>query len=285
MAYDDIEQSVDQGEPVTLFEFLYGDTMGDAYRYAATLSPNTDTIVAAGMQWAPFQIRHGDITNSGNLDRAKLKVSMSIRAEIAELFKVAPPSRPVRLRIWRGHVADGDYRMIWSGRVLDAEWDGPEVTFSAEPLATSLRRIGLRRFYQYGCSHVLYGPECKASRAANTGAGRVVGSNDLRHVDVQIERTPIPLVAGHLIGGVLRLTLADGREALRTITSAQETGSNRFSIHLISALVGISSGLAVDVSRGCEHNFQTCRDRFRNTPNFGGCPNIPTKNPFTANSF
>lgn len=285
MSYDAIENSIDRGEPVNLFEFIYGDGQGDVYRYAS-FAALTETVTFAGKTWEPAPIRHGDITNTGGLDRSNVDISMPVTLEIVKMFRVAPPSRPVQVRIWRGHPFDDDFKLIWSGRALGPKWEDNEVTFAAEPVSTSLLRIGLRRFYQYGCPHVLYGPMCKADRAAHTAKGVVDSTPSTILVAVDLQAPLNDVGAGTLVGGVFRLTLPDGRRSLRSIIAASPGAvAGRYVLRLMTVMPELADGMPVEVSMGCAHNFQVCRDRFNNTPNYGGFPNIPTKNPFQSSQF
>lgn len=284
MSYNAIEKSIDLGAPVTLFEFIYGQTSGDAYRYATTI----DAVSVAGRYWSPHNLTHSDIVATGKLDRAELTVAARPDIEVAGLFLSSPPSQPVMLNIWRGHsIEEGagwdEFIRIWVGRVLSAQWQGPEVEFKCEPVATSAKRIGLRRHYQYGCPHVLYGRACGVSELANTSQVTITA------VDSQIDLRVTPSGNGpainpaQLAGGIFTLQLPDGREAKRTIVSATAI-SGGYAIRLMSALPSAVVGAWAAVARGCAHNFEACRS-FNNTSNYGGCPNIPTKDPFRTNTF
>lgn len=284
MSYNGIENSVDLGAPVTLFEFIYGQTSGDAFRYATVL----EEVTLAGRTWMPHNLKHTDIVSSGKLDRSELTVTARPDIDVAELFKSAPPSQPVLLNIWRGHAlttAEGwdDFIRVWVGRVLTCQWAGPDVNFKCEPVATSAKRVGLRRYYQYGCPHVLYGRACGVSEQANTSGIRVVSVINQLQLYVTSVGTGPAINPAQLTGGIFTLKLPDGREAKRTIVSAA-ADSNGILLKLMSALPGAAAGALGAVARGCQHTFEACKT-FNNTSNYGGCPNIPTKDPFRANTF
>lgn len=283
MSYNRIENSIDLGAPVTLFEFIYGQTAGDAYRYATVL----EEVTLAGRTWQPHNLTHSDIVSSGKLDRAELTVTGRPDIEAADLFRSAPPSQPVQLNIWRGHAltdVEGwdEFVRVWVGRVLSCQWSGPEVNFKCEPVATSAKRVGLRRHYQYGCPHVLYGRACGVSELANTAQIRIAS------VGTQIDTvvtvlSGAPLTAAQLIGGIFTLKRPDGQEVRRTIVSAVDRPGG-FDIRLMSSLPELAVGAYGAVARGCAHTFEACKS-FNNTSNYGGCPNIPTKDPYRSNTF
>ena len=284
MSYSAIENSIDLGSPVTLFEFIYGPVEGDAYRYSTTV----DAVTLAGRAWQPHNIRHSDITSAGSLDRAEVVITARADIEVAKLFIAAPPSQPVVVNIWRGHAltnVDGwdEFKRIWTGRVLNTGWLESDVELKCEPIATSARRVGLRRNFQYGCPHVLYGPACAVSELANSAQVQVLSVTNPATLVVQMGSPPPGVGAATLLGGVLKLVLPSGRQVLRSITGAAvvETGVQ---LSLMSGIPELRSGLTGSVARGCRHTFEDCKT-FNNTSNFGGCPNIPTKDAFRTNTF
>lgn len=284
MSYSAIEASVDLGQPTTLFEFIYGTTLGDAFRYATTL----EEVSLAGRSWSPQNLTHSEISNAGTLDKAELTVKARSDIEVAQLFIAAPPSQQVVLNIWRGHgltLADGwdDFVRVWTGRVLSAQWEEADVEFKCEPVATSAKRVGLRRHYQYGCPHVLYGRACGVSEIANTAAGRIVSLNNGTDLLVNLLTFHVGITPAQLIGGVFTLQLQDGRRVLRSIVSAAMEGAS-FRLRLMSAVPNMAPGMLIYAARGCLHTFEACAT-FSNTSNYGGCPNIPTKDPFRTNTF
>lgn len=287
MSYNAIENSVDLGSPVTLFEFIYGPTAGDAYRYATTL----EDVSLAGRTWSPHNLKHSDIVATGKLDKAELTVTARPDIDVAALFLSSPPSQPVMLNIWRGHALTtqegwDEFMRIWVGRVLSCKWtnDTASVEFKCEPVATSARRIGLRRHYQYGCPHVLYGRACGVSEQANTSGIRVMTVANQVEFYVAYTGTGPSINSANLAGGIFTLKLPDGREARRTIVSARVDPSLGVYIRLMSSLPALAVGALGSVARGCAHTFEACKT-FNNTSNYGGCPNIPTKDPFRSNTF
>lgn len=282
MAYEEIEASVDEGSPINLFEFRYGDDGEDVLRYTT----NDSDVVAAGRVWTAYNIKHGTIVVAGSLDRAELPVTVPSDFPLANLFLISPPSRQVLLNIWRGHATeDGfdDFVRIWTGRILTPTWSQSELELSCEPVATSLKRVGLRRYYQYGCSHVLYGRICRVDKPTYTATGIITKVVSPQTVEVQLNTQPAGFLHTRLVGGTFRYDPASGLRALRSMTGAALiTGGVRIS--LMSAIVGMKVGTEFSMSYGCKHNWEAC-EQFNNTPNYGGFINIPTKNPYRTNTF
>lgn len=284
MSYDLIENSVDLGSPVTLFEFIYGQTQGDAFRYSTTNEP----VTLAGRAWSPQNLKHSEISSSGTLDKAGVTVTARSDIEVAKLFLAAPPSQQVVLSIWRGHaltLQDGwdDFQRIWIGRVLSAEWGEADVEFKCEPVATSAKRVGLRRFYQYGCNHVLYGRACGVSELAYTAECNVIQVINNRTPVVSLHNYPAEVTVPRLVGGIMKLLLPDGRTVMRSVVAAKSVYGG-VQLSLMSAIPELSVGMYGTVARGCKHTFEDCKTFF-NTVNYGGCPNIPKVDAFRTNTF
>lgn len=287
MSYDSIEKSVDGNRTRTFFEFVYGEGRGDVLRYVASnevlITGSLAPVIAINRSWESRAMKHGKISSSGSLDKSNLEVTCDVDNEVVDLLRVAPPSQPVILTIYKGHLGSNEFKRRWSGRVLSVKLDGPEAVFSCEPVSTSTRRVGLRRNYQYGCPHVLYGRACGMSRAANSMDGTVLTvTSTVELIFARAARTQNILPA-ELVGGVLTLELASGRQVKRSITDAV-TVSTGIKIRLLSVMPELAVGLLTSVTRGCAHNWEACK-AFGNTGNYGGTPNVPTKNPFAGNSF
>lgn len=261
------ERSKRGGRPVNLFRFRYGPWDSDVYAY----TDHEAAIVHQGITYAPVPIERGAFSSSGSLDKQSLEIAMAGDSEVAELFRVYPPPQVVALTIFQGHVTDpeNEYLAIWVGRVLTCAWRETEVALQCEPARTQLRRVGLRRHYQYMCPHVLYGSQCRASEAAATQQARVAGVSG-RFLTLE----SAPANPDHFVGGIVRWRDAVERVNARAILAVAGE---------VLTLGGIPQelavGAAVEVLYGCGHTLEACRDVHDNVANFGGHPYIPTKNP------
>jgi hypothetical protein len=276
------EESREAGNPVQLFKFIYGTEVGQHYAY----TDHTEELIVDGITYSPVPIQRSGIESNGTLDKSAIRINADIGTELAEIFRVYPPAYVVTLVIAQGHVGDVDeeFVVIWAGRVIAANRNKSELVLSAEPVSTSLRRPGLRRHYQYGCPHQLYGPKCQANKAAATVSSTVDS----------IAGATVTLDAGwegafspaKFLGGMLEWTTDEGSIDRRTIL--------RVSGDTLS-LSGIPQGLAatdaVDVVLGCNHKAYAedggdCQPLHDNIVNYGGFRWIPTKNPIgTFNNY
>lgn len=282
MAYDEFTESVEDGEPIQLFLFRYGSQPGEYYGY----TDHDEELTVSSIVYSPVSIDRDEIESDGTLDRANLKVTTEIGTEVAELFRVYPPSSVVTLVIAEGHVGDPDEQFLvtWAGRIVSAERRESELVMTGELVSTSMRRPGLRRHYQIGCMHELYGPICQADKPSKTVAATVAS----------ISGAIVTLTGGwngafaaeKFLGGLFEWPTPGGSTNRRTIL--------RVSGNALS-LSGITHDLAatdsVDVVLGCNHKPYAegggdCQPLHDNILNYGGCFWIPLKNPIgTYNNY
>ncbi len=277
---DIIETSDALGEPLDLYRFTYG---GGASQVTLAYCDSDFEVVHAGVSYTPVYIERGAVNASGSLDKSELEVEVSEDSDVADLFRVYPPGDVVGLTIFRCHY-DADVndvttpQAIWIGRVLACARDGYTATLRCEPAVTSLRRVGLRRHYQYMCPHVLYGPHCRVIQADHTT------DSTCSAVDPRTASVPGD-IGDQYKGGLLAWTPTGMPQERRTILDVTyDGGTGRSVLTLAGNPVNLSAGDPVTLSKGCRHNIADCRDVFDNAPNFGGMPYIPKKNPHGTTS-
>lgn len=282
MTFGTIETSRYKGRPTNLFYVRYGEAPNSYFAYTDAENP----ILHEGVTYTPLTIMRGKINVTGTMDKQAMEVRCSLNVPMAELFRVYPPSRVVNLIIRQGHLSDPDSQFLvaWTGRIVSAKRVENELVMTCEPVSTSMKRIGLRRHYQYSCPHVLYGEWCRANKAAATRSVVVSAINSL---EVTLEpgwdseeRQP------KYLGGLVEWTNSANDRESRTILRVLD---NR-RLLLSGYLRDLNAGDTVNVVLGCNHacyfnedrslNEETdCHFLHNNIHNFGGCPFIPKKNP------
>lgn len=271
MAFANTEASRDAGEPIELYFFKYG-TGANAYH---AYTDAEEEIIYDGVTYKPIPIDRGNITASGTLDKQKIEIRMPKTEALAEKFRVWPPSAPITFILRQGHYGDTEFLVVATGRVLSCAREGFTARFACEPIQTAMRRSGLRQNWQYGCPHVLYGPLCKASKAA------------ARHdvVIASVDRTAISVVPGvingateyRFINGIVEWNGNDNRES-RMILEIPQPGL----YVLAGSTAGLVVGMQAEMYFGCAHDMTHCR-LHNNILNYGGDPWIPFKNPVGVN--
>lgn len=260
-----------KGRPYELYRFVFGPRSEDRALYT---DAETE-ILFNGEIYSPVPIDRDSTASSGTLDKTALAVRMPQTLQIPQLYRIYPPGYTVALTIFRGESLDPDAQRtaVWVGRVVSVAYEGLQATVQCEPIVTAFRRTGLRRNYQYMCPHILYGPQCKANKAA-ASTSAVVSSATGRSVVL----STVLANANLYLGGMLEWTDSSGTYQARTILSVGSTsGGTTFT--LTGLATGLLPGAAVTPVRGCRHVLSSCVNEHNNGPNYGGYPWIPLKNP------
>lgn len=275
MTVNQYEQSRSRGQPVNLYLFTYGQLPNAYYGYTDAEQPIThDSKI-----YRPIPIDRDKLTSSGTLDKSAFKIRLPKGLAISELFRVYPPSQVVTMVLRQGHISDvlPEYLVAWSGRVVSGSVKGNETEFTCEPIATSMRRSGLRRNYQYGCPHALYGNQCRAVKGTAKVISSVVSAASYK---VTLPNSWFaPFAEANFIGGLAEWTNnVSGEKEIRTILKISGT-----TIDLGGIVRGLTAGDSIDLFKGCSRTMAGCNTH-NNINNFGGQPWIPTKNPIVGPS-
>lgn len=265
MTYIANEVSTHGGEPVELYEFTRGFN-----RYGYT--SNTKDILFISTIFTAVPMSRSSIESSGELGRAGLKVTMPRDTAFILDYLVSPPSEVTTLNIYRKHRGspDAEAVIIWSGRILNITWEDSTVELECEPVFTSIKRLGLRRQYSRGCSHVLYGKKCGINYTAYRYTDTVIGLSGNSVTVAGIDVNP----DGFFAGGYAEWEY-QGRLEKKMILS--QTGATIVLSGVPLGLVGLAQ---ISVYPGCNHTLATCTSKFANNLNYGGFAWIPSKNPF-----
>lgn len=276
MSFSDLEESRALGRPAYLALVRYGTNPEAFYAYTTSEYP----VVFDGVTYAPAPLRIPNRTSSGELDKTTLEVEVPRDLAVAELFRVTPPSFVVALTIRQGHIDGTEFPAVWVGRILGSVREGSVAKLLCEPSSTSLKRVALRRNYMYSCPHVLYGPQCRANKAAATISAPVEALTGSR-ITLPVG-WDTPERAPKYLGGVIEWD-GDAGPVVRGVVGLSD---DRI-LQLSGSTQELEVGMTVRVSLGCSHNFELvggqpvsdCQDLHNNILNFGGHPFIPTDNP------
>lgn len=249
-------------------------------RYGTAYLAMTDSdrpITFGGRIYMPVAIKHGDIVASGNLDNATLEVSTHRRTDLAKLFDGYPPTTIITLDIMKLNRDDPDQQAmrVWFGEVKSVKLEKSDAKFSCEPIATRLMSPGIRRHFQIGCSHALYGSKCKVVKAnylqmatVSTIVGRritLVGGWNTRN-----------FAANMFLNGYMEWAGApdvqhDARPIIRAYSATE---------FLLGGIpLNVEPGSVVRILPGCNHQKTHCDGFYHNIGNYGGFPSIPFSNP------
>lgn len=276
------ETSRKSGRPVELYLFRYGPGAASYFAYT-----NAERAISFNdLSFVPISIARDSFTVSGTLDRQDLNIDVPHTSEVPELVRLNPPTVTVSLQIYQGHSDDPDldFQIIWAGRVTAVARKNTTATMTCQSLSTSLRRQGLRRNWQYGCPHVLYGPACRADKASATLALTIL-ELDSDNLFVYFPPNSLPLDMSQLAGGTLEFTTLGGDPYSLTIVQAANGPGENWVKVAQGVPASLTAGLPVNIVNGCDHSLDGCAlhhnadNPLTNVQNYGGQPWIPTKNP------
>lgn len=265
MTYDSRERSADLARPVELYTFARGAQL---YRYT---SANAERIVEF-QTFAKAPIQRTEIEQGAEINRSGLRLTVPRDFPVALLYAIAPPSDTVALTLRQYHEGDGELATIWSGRVINVSFRGSLAEINLEPIGTSLRRNGLRRFYQKTCPYVLGRNGCNVNMEGyrvpapvDTVVGLTVTANELG-----------AFPDGYFNGGYMEWPIGTGLYERRDIVGHVGTD-----VELDLIPYGLPVGIIANFFPGCDHTLgEFGCGKFDNEDNFGGMPFIPTKNPY-----
>lgn len=230
------------------------------------------TIVESGQTFDPYAIKRDRIFQSEEQGKAGLQITAPLSLPVLGLWRPFPPSERVAFRLRRIRKSDGVVTSAWMGVVSDVEEDQHTATIRCQSHLASLATNGLRRCWQIGCPHVLYG----------IGPGLCNVNQDDFRLDTSLTgiqgvtlESPdfADFIEGYFNGGFIRWT--DGTQVEhRFITSHVE---EHITVMTPSLLV---PGTTIAAFPGCGHDLVSCHEKFGNALNYGGQHTIPVVNPF-----
>lgn len=272
MSYEEYEMRRVDGQPATLFFIQWGTASSSYFAYTDSDIPITHN----GITYQPETIGRAGIESSGDLDRKALEIDISQKASVVKMYADFPPSVKVGLTIYQGHVTDAaeEYVVVWTGVIKNVNRERPYAKIIGEPLDSLMARPGLRRYYMYGCPHVLYDNRtCRANKLTLRLllVPTFIGANFVRFA---------PGWSGSVarekyVGGYIEWTDAQGNTQIR---SAIDFGASEDEI-IVGNTRQLAGGTQIAFYAGCNRQPSDCQSLHNNYVNYGGQPFIPLENP------
>jgi len=258
LTYQDIEDSIDSGSPIELYDFEY---LGDHWRYTSAdedITYDLNEYTAVPIDRSAFEV-------SDNIFRNELDITVDRDNLFARKFILASPEEKITLTVYRGHSTF--FVKMFVGQVSDFIFNKKDTKIKAAPFTSALARIELRRKFQKMCPYALYEEKCTINKSSWSVSGTI-----LTITGTTITATIFSSKAnGWFLNGYIETS--DGIR--RLITSHSGT-----TITILNEAEGLSAGKAFTAYAGCLRTVGDCKDKFSNFINYGGQPYIPTINPF-----
>jgi hypothetical protein len=281
MSFDALETSLDQGEPVFLFDFVLGLLH---FRYTSA-DRQIEFPAGSGAFFASVPVERAQVKQGSEIKQQTMKVTGPGDLSVGALYASDPPTTPVALTITKFHLTDTALQPVvdWIGRIMSARWIGSKIELSCEPVYTSVQTMGLRRRWQISCPHVLYGLQCTVVAAAHAVIGTLTAVSGFT---IAASAWATPPTGLSFVGGFVTWDTGNGYLERRTINGVASGGV----LTLDNTFTGLVVGQLVTAYPGCDRTPTNCA-AFNNFADgvsaangllYGGQPYIPTINPMNG---
>lgn len=257
--YEDIEQSVAEGEPIELYDIW--DVEGTHYRW------NTSSIIISygSYDYEPNVIDRSELVLGGNNEVSAIDIKLKRGNIFASRFIAAPVEGEVQFVLYRQQA--GFTVKFCQGFLSAVSFDKNGVPTSRfEPRSSDMVGVGQRRRNQRLCDYCLYKMGCWVNEELYRVDGTLTNVSGL----VLTSAIFATKTDGWFVGGEIVIGVA------RRLIKAHVTNTITISRTMSVALIGVT----FRAYAGCDHTPGTCKTKFDNKLNFGGNEYLPTKNSF-----
>lgn len=282
--FSQFENSDDQGMPIELYKFTFGDNEDSVYRYTTAISNlkrdptklSSDEHPYAPSDkdpvWIAAAINRDAIQQTSKIERSSLMIHLPVDTDLAMLYGEYPPATVCTCTVYSSHMSDPhmQFRTVWQGRILSVTKHEDTIDLTCDSVLASFSRPGLRRNFQYACPLVLYGEFCMANKRAfhaeviEVVNGRTMTVKGGWNEDIDFTK---------FTNGTISWQGANGLET-RTLGVVNEK-----QLAIRGSLRYMEAGTKCTIYLGCNHQLEDCEKLHNNVQNYGGQPWIPLKNP------
>lgn len=261
--YDDLEASRAASRPIELYRFI-----GSFREYHYTSSDRA--INFNGTRYYPVTVTRSQV-KAGTQEDETLSMDLQIPFDTQVVLDYAYSQTPPKLtlEVYRQqNSGTKPWSVFWQGLVRGFTVSGREAKVQV-PSIFSLALQGdiPNVYFQSPCNHTLYNERCTVSRAVNRFDSFLTGVNGTNLVINDAPAVDNDFAAGELVN--------------------MRTGERRLILSNVGMVISLGypfvdamPGDEIEMFRGCDHSFETCKAKFANGINFGGYKDIPADNPF-----
>lgn len=266
MTYDARERSLDEGQPIRLYEFQYGLS---TWRYC-TGDRNT-TVNLVLWRSLPGGISDEGIRQSGDPASDALIIRAPIDLPVVPLFRGLPPATEVAVIVRDVHYGDNEARVTWIGSIAQVNRKEAQAEILCDNLLASFDRAGLALSYERNCPYATYDHNCKVDRNLFRTDATLTGITGTTIESPTFATKPDAWFAGGFIEYIDEFGLTERRFV------KAHTGST---LRLLGGTPGLANNQSVSAFAGDDHTAETCATKFDNIDNNGGFHMLPGKSPF-----
>lgn len=267
-----LEASIQSSSPREFYQIVQSSAV--TYYVAS----GTRDIVYNGNTYVASPTARTEIGISSITNEAQLTIALPLSHPLSQRYPAqGSPPRVITVTIYRQQPG-GFVEQVAVGKITSMGIEKHLAKFLIESLIARLSRRQLPTVSaSRSCQHVLFDNNCRAVRNLFTlgVTGGIIPTLTVLSFDGRtVVISSIGGQADHWAQGGELVHLPTGER----MTILEQVGTT---ITMQTPIPDLTTGDAVSVSAGCAHDILTCRIKFSNQINFGGFPQLPTKNPFT----
>lgn len=278
MTYAQDEASIEDGDPVEVFEFVGNST---TYRYTSA-EENVSFDSGAGTEtFTSIPLRRSMVASDAIGGGPDMLVEVPVDTTLAteEVFQLG--FRGLELTVWRVHRTTGFSSGIWKGIVTS--WNVKDRMISLKIPNKYVERMQEeipRLQYQSYCNNVLFDGLCQLGRYNFTEPSFLDAGSGISADGKTLTVTTLGLTFKYESDG-----WGTGGEIVHDATGARRMiiRHNNLTLLILRPFnSGVSNGDAVTVYAGCNHSLDHCVNKFLNPDNFNGMPFILSQSTVTT---
>ncbi len=285
MGFDADQGSREDSRPLELYKIVCG---GTAYFLA---SGNID-VVYGGDTYVASTCSRGNLAVNTTGQGRELIVYLLVSHPVCQRFLAQGiPPRDCVVTVYRQQQRSGATVQWWMGFASGISADGHQAQIRVPartddaikirlPTVTATRDCPHILYSQIGGGHSLKGAACQVDRNASS-----VGGIPFKNTTTIASFAGATLVVAGV--GTWPDQWGFAGEIVHAPTGERRTILSQIGTTLILNVpfFGLTAGDAVDLFAGCTHDLSDSGcgfDKFNNVPNFGGAPDLPSRNTFSV---
>jgi uncharacterized phage protein (TIGR02218 family) len=269
-------------QPIYLYHFNMRAPVSADWYYTSFAA----SVASSGKLYVNYPITHGAIklTNDGNSNQLDIMAQPNQNVPLSLLFGL-PPGAALWVDVSVCYLATPDAQtLLWRGYVSTVEDDGQKQTAHCDTRLRWLKTKVPRYFVGTTCNNHLYDPQtCKAKAALFSAQGifhsAVPGQSPVIKVLLTAPfNLPQYESADWFAQGAVEAGIGVTYEVRSIIHSSFDGTYLTLTLNAPFLLNAPGPGLGLEVTTGCDHQPQTCANKFNNFVNFAGFVDVPDDN-------
>lgn len=270
MSFDSREQSLAAGQPLRLYRFSRG-----VLRWLYNSSDRDITLGSEVYRSVRGGLSDNGIQQSGDSAQDEFVITAPGDLEVAQLYRIFPPSEEVALAVFDMHYGDSEALASWAGSIATVNWPQPDrCKIACLSLEASMEQPGLVDTYSRSCTAVLGDTQCRV----DLNGYRVTATPQSRDGLSVFSGTFAGYPDGWFTAGYVEWPVGSGEYDRRHIEA--HSGAE---LRLLGGTGGIPLATELRVYPGCDFLIGTCDAKFGNSLNFRGQPHLQGESPFDGN--